>query len=147
MWGHPGAHIIVKWAKNMQERTECHVIQIPLISNKLLCPVTTLHNYFKKHPLPANSPMFVHPLTSAAITQQNIRQALAKLLHFLNIPSGYITLHCFRRSGATFCFNNNLPLQNIQHHGGWKSQAVWLYLTKAHQGTARVAATFSKHIH
>ena len=130
----------------MQERTECHVVQIPITKNTKLCPVTTLHNYFKTFPLPANSPMFVHPLTGLPISQNNIRQALATILVYLNIPPGFITFHCFRRSGATFCFNHNLPLQNIQQHGAWKSNAVWLYLTQAHQGTARVAATFSKHV-
>ena len=146
VWGHPGAHLIVKWAKNMQGRTECHVIQIPLLNNKLLCPVTILHTYFRKFPAVASSPMFVHPITMRPITQNDIRQALAQILIYLNIPQGYITFHCFRRSGATFCFNHNLPLQNIKHHGGWKSNAVWLYLTQAQQGTARVAATFSQHI-
>ena len=146
IWGHPGAHIIVKWAKNMQGRKECHVLQIPLLKNKKLCPVTTLHNYFKKYPHGFASPMFVNPLTASPIIQSNIRQALAKISIFLNIPPGYITFHCFRRSGATFAFNHNVALQNIQHHGGWRSQAVWLYLTQSHQGTARVAAAFSQHV-
>ena len=146
VWGHPGAHIIIKWAKNMQERKECHVIQIPHIKNTLLCPVKTLHSYFKKYPHGFASPMFVNPLNSLPITQSNIRQALANISKILNIPPGYITFHCFRRSGATFAFNHNVALQNIQHHGAWKSQAVWLYLTQSHQGTARVAAAFSKHV-
>ena len=69
-----------------RERTECHVVQIPLIKNKSLCPVTTLHTYFKKFPQKFSAPMFVHPVSLAPITQSNIRQALANISKFLNIP-------------------------------------------------------------
>ena len=146
IWGPPGAHLIVKWAKNMQGRRECHVIQIPKLTKKLLCPVQTLYSYFNNFPNHAKSPMFINPSTQTPIIQSNIRQALARVSTFLNLPPGFITFHCFRRSGATFAFNHNVQIQNIQHHGGWKSDSVRLYLTKSNQGTASVAETFKKHI-
>ena len=146
IWGPPVAHVIVKWAKNMQQRANCHVLQIPILNNKVVCPVTNLYRYFKQFPNTSSAPMFTNSHSHAPIIQSNIRQALAQVSKILNIPPGYITFHCFRRSGATFAFNNNVHLQNIQQHGGWKSDAVWSYLTQTNQGTARVAAAFAKHI-
>ena len=146
VWGVPGAHMIIKWAKNMQERNECHVVQIHLIKNPLLCPVTALQLYFKKFPGASNSPMFVVGNSGVPVIQSNIRNALKIISNILDLPSGFLTFHAFRRSGATFAFNHSVSLQNIQSHGGWKSQAVWSYLTQTHKGTVRVASAFAKHI-
>ena len=141
VWGPPGAQLIVKWAKNMQKHSDCHVIHIPLIKNKNICPVLNLQTLFKLFPAPYSSPMFFDPITKKPLIQSNIRQALSVILQILKIPPGFITFHSFRRSGATFAFNHSVNIQNIQAHGAWRSQAIWTYLTKA-QGTARVASAF-----
>ena len=146
VWGSPGAHVIIKWAKNMQERNECHVVQIPILKNPLLCPVTALQLYFRTVPAPANAPMFSVGNTGIPLIQSKINTALKTISNILNLPPGFLTFHVFRRSGATFAFNHSVALQNIQSHGGWKSQAVWSYLTQTNKGTARVASAFAAHI-
>ena len=40
----PGAHLIIKWAKNNQNRDHVHVVQIPALSYVQLCPVTALRH-------------------------------------------------------------------------------------------------------
>ena len=146
VWGMPGAHLIVKWAKNLQERTKCHVIQIPIIKNKQLCPILAMQTYYRTYPLPYSAPMFIHPSTGKPLIQSKIRNALTTILKILNLPTSYITFHSFRKAGASFAFNHSVSLQNIQAHGAWKSQAVWTYLTQAHQGTVRVASAFQEHV-
>ena len=42
IFGPPGAHVILKWAKAMQSSSKHHVIQISLIKNSPLCPVTAI---------------------------------------------------------------------------------------------------------
>ena len=46
IWAPPGAHIIIKWAKNLQTRDSINVIQIPRLGDKTICPVFSLQQYF-----------------------------------------------------------------------------------------------------
>ena len=39
---YPGAHLKLKWAKNIQAPEKVHWIKIPTMSDSLLCPVTAL---------------------------------------------------------------------------------------------------------
>ena len=87
--------------------------------------------------------MFVYP-TLQGVTQGNIRQALAKVLRHLQIPLYSLSFHSFRRSGASAAFNNDVQLQNIQAHGGWRSSAVWGYLKQTHTASSLVAKSFQK---
>ena len=36
-----------------------------------------------------------------------------------------------RRDGASWAFQNGVPLEQIMKHGTWKSDAVWSYLSSA----------------
>ena len=42
IFGSPGAHLRLKWAKVMQNRNKYQVVQIPELGNIKLCPVTTV---------------------------------------------------------------------------------------------------------
>ena len=53
-----------------------------------------------------------------------------------------MTFHSFRRSGATLAFNSNIPLQHIQSHGTWTSDAVWHYIAQDHNASDMVATAF-----
>ena len=143
IWGHPGAHIILKWSKTMQTRREHQVVQIPVLCNSSLCPVTALQNYFHQYPTGPNMPLFSLP-SGRALTQAHIRQALTSIIHRLHLSAHNITFHSFRRSGATAVFNQNVQLQNIQVHGGWQSTAIWHYLKSTHQAAGEVARTFQR---
>lgn len=147
IWGAPGAHLIIKWAKNIQDRKSHQVVRIPLLKNKLLCPVLALQTYFKAYPASSHAPMFFNPSTRLPVIQSSIRNSLAMVLSKLGIPQGFITFHSFRRSGATFAFNHHVPLESIQAHGCWKSSAVWAYLQQARAAGNQVACAFSSNIH
>ena len=129
----PGAHLLVKWAKNFQDCNSSHIVQIPMVHNFFLCPVRALQTLLQSRPLPPQAPLFaqVFPPYHQVIDTQ-VRDALRSVLGILNIsPSGH-GFHTFRRSGATFAFDN-IPLQNIMAHGLWRSSAVWTYLQNASQ--------------
>ena len=133
-WADPGAHILLKWAKNLQTRDKFHIVQIPSLDNPLLCPVLALSTYFQQCRVDANA--------FQCVTQGKIRCALAIILTQLNIPLHFISFHSFRRSGATAAFNANVKLQNIQAHGGWRSSAVWAYLKNTKTASAAEAKSF-----
>lgn len=140
----PGAHIIIKWSKTLQHRNSYHVVQIPFIQHSMLCPVTAVQVMCQMHPGHADAPLFMHPITKTSITQAQARRALARIVKHLGFSPGYITFHSFRRAGATAAFNNNVHLQHIQTHGGWRSSAVWTYLKNSHLAAGVVANTFKR---
>ena len=59
------------------------------------------------------------PLTDTK-TRPNLQQTLLRL----GLHNSSISLHTFRRSGATLAFNSNVSIQNIQSHGTWTSDCV-----------------------
>ena len=140
----PGAHLILKWCKTMQDNKSHHVVQIPQINNYWLCPVRALRTLLISRPLHDTDPLFAnkHPPFNQVIDTV-IRDALKQILANLKIsPTGH-GFHTFRRSGATLAFDNNIPLQNIMAHGLWRSPAVWTYLQNATQASSSIPCTFA----
>ena len=48
----PGAHLIIKWTKTLQDNKSHHVVQLPTINNMYLCPVRALKALLKSRQLP-----------------------------------------------------------------------------------------------
>ena len=49
----PGAHLILKWSKTLQDHKSHHVVQIPEIKNPFLCPIRALKALLKSRKLPS----------------------------------------------------------------------------------------------
>ena len=120
------------------------MVQIPQIENFFLCPVRALRALLQSRTLPLSAPLFAQrapPHTQ--IIDTHVRDSLRRVLSILNIsPVGH-GFHTFRRSGATFAFDNNIPIQNIMAHGLWRSSAVWTYLQNASQASSIIPSTFA----
>ena len=143
IFAHPGAHLIIKWTKPLQDHNSHHAIQLPSIQKHFLCPVRALKQLLQSRPLPPHSPLFANnfpPFTQVIDT--HIPDSLKKVLAHKNIPLKGHSFHTFRRSGATLAFDNNISLQNIQAHGLWHSSAVWTYLQNASVAPSIIPSTF-----
>ena len=140
----PGAHLLIKWTKTIQDSNSSHMVQLPEVDNFYLCPVRALRALLQSRPLPSSAPLFAtsyHP--HLQVIDTHVRDALKVVLNILNIsPVGH-GFHSFRHSGATFAFDNNIPLQNIMAHGLWRSSSVWTYLQNASQAPSIIPSTFS----
>ena len=64
-----------------------------------------------------------------------------RLAHLLDV--GY-TPHSLRLGGATFSYHAGVDLQQIKHHGTWKSQAVENYLLGQGAFSTPVSKSFQK---
>ena len=140
----PGAHVLLKWTKTLQESSSHHLVQIPLLSNPTLCPVRAIQDLIQSRPLPPSFPLFVHNSPPFhPVIDTTIRDGLRKILVHLGIPLTGHGFHTFRRSGATLAYDNNVDLQHIMAHGLWRSSAVWTYLQNASQAPSIVPLTFA----
>ena len=140
----PGIHLILKWTKTLQDHKSYHVVHLPFIDNILLCPVRALQALLKSRPLHPTAPLFAnrYPPFSQFI-DTHIRDALRFVLSSRNIPTSGYGFHTFRRSGATFAFDNNVSLQNSMSHGLWRSNSVWTYLQNASVAPSIIPSTFA----
>ena len=140
----PGAHIILKWCKTMQDAKSTHVVQIPEITNVWLCPVRALKTLLASRHLPPTYPLFTNSFyPHSQIIDTHIRDALKTILTSLKISHTGHGFRSFRRSGATLAFDHSVPLQNIMAHGLWRSPAVWTYLQNSTQASSLIPSTFA----
>ena len=138
-----GFKVHIPSTKTHQLYFQFHEIFIPFIQNSSLCPVTALTAMFHKYPASPDSPAFViprgrkyEPLLTFAV-----RQTLTKIRMSLQLQPSAFTFHAFRRSGATFSFNNNVAFEDIRLQGSWKSDAIYTYLQSTN-APHKVASSF-----
>ena len=136
--------IIVKWFKTMQNNNQIKLITIPRILNSPICPVRASSNLLALTPRGPNLPLFQVKYNQewVPLTDTRVRRHFAQLLSRLNLAGAGFTFHTFRRSGATFAFNNNVALQNIQKHGTWTSDCVWRYIIDSANAGEQVTNMF-----
>ena len=121
-----GAVINIKWAKNMQEGYRNKQIHIPAMGNMWLCPVLSLK---KLHEVEKHGKRdLLMKKGDTVLTESNLRKTLSMVLKILGIDHTTHTYHCFRRSGASIAFNQNVNFESIKAQGGWQSDSIWAYL-------------------
>ena len=136
--------LLIKWSKTMQYAKDAKLITIPKIPGSPLCPVTAISNLLLLTPRAPNLPLFQYKVADSwvPLTDARVRRHLNLTLDRLGLADAGFTFHSFRRSGATFAFNNDVALQNIQRHGTWTSDCVWRYITDSVDCGEQVANMF-----
>ena len=142
---HTTAVILVKWSKTLQFNNEIKLLHIPMLHNDL-CPVAALKNILAIIPHTRNQPLLQYNNKNMwlPLTDNQVRNNLKTILERFNLPPSYFTFHSFRRSGATWAFNHNVPLQCIKQQGTWTSDCVWRYVTDSADAGSQVAQTFAQ---
>ena len=144
-----GLHILVKWSKTLQTKDKIKIIKVPALGASPLCPVVALKVLLKLTPNHPNFPLFQikQSHTWLPLTDTKVRRHFKSILARLSLHDSAITIHTLRRSGATFAYNANVPLQEIQSNGTWTSEFVWNYITQDHQASHQVAQAFKNHLY
>ena len=144
IWGPPGAHVIIKCAKNIQISGQSHIVQMPELSDANICPVRALRKIVSKKSSDQDKPLFLVSSQGlpSILTAHRVRSVLRRSIMSLGLPPGDYGFHTFRRSGACWAFDNNVNLNHIKTHGGWLSDAIWRYLVKTPSAAGSVARTF-----
>ena len=115
----PGCHLKIKWSKTNQSKRNVQWLQLPKLSTNSLCLVNAIYQLIKSRPLPPNAPLFAHK-SGDPVINTTIRDTLKNILLQIGIsPQGH-SFHTFRRSGATWAFDHEVPLEHIMIHGNWE---------------------------
>ena len=96
-----------------------------------------------------NSPLFQYKAANKwlPLTDSQVSRHFKTILTRLHLQNTHLTFHAFRRSGASFAFNSNVPLQDIQRHGTWTLECVWRYITLDHNASDQVVKNFQNHLY
>ena len=141
VFSYPGAHIKVKWAKNIQAAEKHHLVKIPVVQVPYMCPVRALAALPKKFRLQPNDPLFVLD-DYHLLTQSHLRSRLTTFLHTLGIPLEAHGFHTFRPSTAMIAYDANASLTAIKSYGLWSSDAIWHYISDNTAQALHVPFTF-----
>ena len=119
--------ILLKCSKILQTRDKVQCITLPKLHYHCICPFRALKELFQLYPMSSHSSLFQLPSPggSSPLTDSRVRKTLKIVNLKLGFHSAFFTFHDFRRSGATFAFNSNVPIQEIKCHGTWSSDCVW----------------------
>ena len=123
----PGIQLLIKWTKTIQTRDSIRLLKIPSLGASPLCPVRAIKNLMDLTPGTENSPLFQIKNERAqwvTLTDTKVRRNFSTILQRLGLSQASMSLHTFRRSGATLAFNSNVSIQSIQSHGTWMSDCV-----------------------
>ena len=136
--------ILLKWSKTLQMNNQARLLKLPRLNNDI-CPFVAIQKCLQIVPGGSNAPLFQFKLKSTWIplSDSRVRRHLKNVLTLCQKHTDYVTFHSFRRSGATFAFNHNVPLQDIQRHGTWTSDCVWRYVTDSTDAGCQGADTFA----
>ena len=122
-----GVDIYIKWAKNLQQSDQTHVVRVPRIDSKPhLCPFRALAYIFHAEPALPTSPLLMWK--SQVLTERDIRQRLQKIVTLMGLRTAGLSFHALRRSAVTLAFSNNVSMHHIKNHGAWRSEALWHYV-------------------
>ena len=143
-----GAVVLVKWSKTIQNRRDVATMSIPALGESPLCPINALRTMLEEIPGSDNDPLFLVPKAKGLIplTDSVARKHLKDVCRLLEV-SNPITFHDFRRGGASWAFQNGVPLEQIMKHGTWRSDAVWSYLSSNPTLHSPVSLAFRAALH
>ena len=103
--------MLVKWSHTMQNNNHVKLISVPRIAGSILCPVRAISNLLALTPKGSNLPCSsIKNSNWVPLTDTKVRRHFSLILSRLDLQGSGYTLHTFRRSDATFAFNNNVDL-------------------------------------
>ena len=79
------------------------------------------------------------------LTDSVARKHLKDISKALGLHKAF-TFHDFRKAGASWAFDQGVPLENIMKHGTWKSDSVWTYLSSSVSATNPVSLAFQREL-
>ena len=142
-----GYTLRVKWAKNLQNATDSFVLPLLFNADPGICPVRALDNYLGGlGAMNADSPVFFFRDSLGylrSLTIQTANRFLKYILERSNLATSGVTLHSFRRGSCTAAFEAGSPIQDLKAFGGWRSDAVLIYLSEL-SARKRVAKNLSR---
>ncbi len=144
--------VTINWSKTIQFGQK--VLKLPLFAlpGHPLCPVEAYSNMIKLVPGPPSAPAFSlrkshkRKLRLVPLTYSKFQKKLRFVLDCIGLPSNLFSSHSFRRGGATWAFESNIPGELIKLQGDWASDSYLKYLEFSFKSRAEVFSRMSANL-
>ena len=106
-----------------------NILKLPLLHHSPLCPVTAVKKLLMLTPGDQDTPLFQIKTAKAdwvPLTDTQTRCNFAQTLVRLGLQDSNMSLHTFRRSGASIAFNSKVSIQNTKHRNIYMCQSLLL---------------------
>ena len=127
--GKHGLIVSFTWSKTNQDGRRHVLIPLTRIHNSCLCPVRAYERLISRVDISELQPAFtfsVKPLK--CVTAFRFIRVFRDLLQKAGFSPSAFSGHSFRRGGATFAFQAQVPGELIKLQGDWASEAYLQYL-------------------
>lgn len=126
VWRQDYIKIQIKWGK-AQQKTSTRYQRIPRAHNSQLCLVQAL-SHMKPRVIRNRAPIFTFP-DGSPIPISFASKAWNAAMRHLGLQDRGFTLHSLRRGGARYLQDMGVNDRHIADHAGWKSSAMYDYIT------------------
>ena len=120
-------------------------------SGSPLCPVAALAHHLRLNAVGPSDSLFSvksgSPPSSRPLTFRHFSSFLARVVAALGLDPRAYSPHSFRRGGATFAFECNVPAEHIKFQGDWSSDAYLVYLELSPAQKQRAVNSMATKIH
>ena len=127
-----GAFLKIRTTKTIQFFQRALCVPLPTIPGSPLCPVAALTHHLRLNAVGTPDPLFSvrsgSPPSLRPLTFSHFSSFLARVVAALGLDPRTYSPHSFRRGGATFSFECNVPAEHIKFQGDWSSNAYLVYL-------------------
>ena len=126
VWTSPrGLHVRLKWSKTLQKSSDAKTLLLPPTQDPELCPVLTHQRLLSDVTLPSPASPYLAFQDGNPITTQTIARLWTTALSNTGYDPARLSLHSFRKGGASFTYNQcRADLNDVMQQGTWRSMAV-----------------------
>ena len=146
-----GAFLNIRATKTIQFFQRALCVPLPSIPGSPLCPVAALAHHLRLNAVGPSDPLFSvrsgSPPSSRRLTFRHFSSFLARVVAALGLDPRAYSPHSFRRGGATFAFECNVPAEHIKFQGDWSSDAYLVYLELSPAQKQRAVNSMATKIH
>ena len=140
--------VLIKLSKAIQFRDRVVTIRVPFLPGSSPCPVTALKAMIARVPGSDNDTFLaththdsVLPLTDSMVIKH-----LKRVFVLLGLQNDGYIVYTFRRSGASWAYNDGVPMEAMKSQGTWVSDTVWRYIHAHSPTSSDLLLAFTQHL-
>ena len=135
----------IVWSKTLQFKEKELLLPLVALSNKVICPVYWSWAMLAKNPASASSPLFSYYRGKRfmTLTYPRLMFWFKKWLCMAGLDHTLYSMHSFRRGGATFLHEADIPGQIIKLLGNWASDCYLRYIDLTLNKRVQAACDFA----
>ena len=135
----------IVWSKTLQFREKELLLPLVALSNKIICPVHWTWRMLHLNPADSHQPLFSYYRGNRfmVLTYPRLTFWFKKWLAQAGFNNANYSMHSFRRGGATFLHEANIPGQIIKLLGDWASDCYLRYIDLTLNARTQAAVEFA----